>query len=675
MMNTGLADPERPRRGAGVLGRLALLLAALQFASVAAWADGIAGSWVTTEQTQIRLFSAVTGTGDLKSLPIGLEMRLKPGWKTYWRSPGDAGFPPEITFAGSQNLAKATMAYPAPHRFELFGLQTFGYGDQVVFPIDVLPTALGGALAIRAHLRYLVCEQVCIPYEADLALDLPQGPAKPSADAALFNEFGSMVPGDGRGVGLDIAAVKIVGDRLQVAATSAGGPFTAPDLLIEAPAGLGFGKPEVAFEEDRSRVRLTLPIFRDAGSPDPNASELTLTLLDGKRGMERRVTPGKFIALAASASSQPRPASHSLIAILGIALLGGLILNFMPCVLPVLVLKLTGVLEHGGSSQTAIRRSFVASAAGIVSAFLALAAVLVALKATGHSIGWGIQFQQPVFLGALAAICLVFAANLWGFFEVPLPALAGDLALAVDRTSVKHKRLGAFLTGVLATILATPCSAPLVGTAIGFALSRGAAEIFMIFAALGLGLAAPYLAIAVAPRLAAALPRPGRWMIGLKRVLGLSLAATALWLLWVMAGQTGLLARPMADAAGEDSGIAWRDFDEPGIPGLVASGKVVFVDVTADWCLTCQANKKLVLDRSPVRERLAAPNVVAERADWTQPSAVIVDYLGRHGRYGIPFNMVYGPGAPLGIPLPELLTDQSVLDALDAAGGTPGSGS
>ncbi len=675
MMNIGSADPECPRRSARRLGLLAVVLAALQFASGSARAEGIAGTWIATDQTQIRLFSAVTGTGDLKSVPLGLEMRLKPGWKTYWRSPGDAGFPPEVAFAGSQNLETAKMAFPAPHRFELFGLQTFGYGDAVVFPIDVRPKEVGGALAIKAHLRYLVCEQVCIPYEADLALDLPQGPAKPSADAALFNEFNSMVPGDGRRVGLDIADLKIVGDQLQVAAISAGDPFTAPDLLVEAPAGISFGKPEVSFEEKQFRAVLTLPIFRDAESPDPDTSELTLTLLDGKRGLERRVTPNKFAAVGAAALSQPLPVSRSLLAILGIALLGGFILNFMPCVLPVLVLKLTGVLQHGGSSQAAIRRSFVASAAGIVSAFLVLAGVLVALKGTGHAIGWGIQFQQPVFLGALAAICLVFAANLWGFFEVPLPALAGDLALAVDRASLKHKRLGAFLTGVLATILATPCSAPLVGTAIGFALSRGAVEIFLIFSVLGLGLAAPYLVIAAAPQLAAALPRPGRWMIGLKRVLGLSLTATALWLLWVMAGQTGLLMRPMAGAAQDNSGIAWQSFDKSGISGLVGSGKVVFVDVTADWCLTCQANKKLVLDRPPVRDRLTGPDIVAERADWTQPSESIVEYLGRHGRYGIPFNMVYGPGAPLGIALPELLTDEAVLDALDAARGRPESGS
>lgn len=671
-MNTAPTAVKAPRRRHDLPAFCVVFLGALMaFSGLALAQDG----WISTEQTQVRLFSAVTGTGDLKSVPLGVEMRLKPGWKTYWRSPGDAGFPPELTFVGSTNLQDAAIAFPAPHRFELFGLQTFGYGEQVVFPLDVKPAQVGAALAVKAHLRYLVCEQVCIPYEADLALDVPQGPAQPSADAALLNKFRSMVPGDGRAVGLDLAALKIAGDELQVTATSAGVPFAAPDLLVEASNGLSFGKPKVDLQDGGARAVLTLPIYHETGAPDPNTADLTLTLIDALRGLERHVVPSQFAATASTAAPLQAPASRSFLAILGIAVLGGLILNFMPCVLPVLILKLTGVLQHGGRENAAIRGSFVASAAGIVSAFLVLAAGLVALKATGHAVGWGIQFQQPVFLGILAVVCLIFAANLWGLFEVPLPALAGDLSLAADRATQNHRQLGAFLTGVLATVLATPCSAPLVGTAIGFALSRGAAEIFAIFAAMGIGLALPYLAIAAFPGLAAALPRPGRWMIGLKRILGLSLGATAVWLLWILAGQTGIVARsaPVADLGAE--AIHWQEFDEAGIPALVGGGKVVFVDVTADWCLTCQANKKLVLDQSPVRDKLGAADVVAEKADWTQPSDAISDYLGRHGRYGIPFNMVYGPGAPDGIALPELLTDQAVLEALETARGKVASGS
>jgi suppressor for copper-sensitivity B len=338
----------------------------------------------------------------------------------------------------------------------------------------------------------------------------------------------------------------------------------------------------------------------------------------------------------------------------------------MPCVLPVLVLKLTSVLGHGGGEDRQVRLSFLVTAAGIVTAFLVLAAALSGLKLAGHAIGWGIQFQQPVFLGVLAAICLLFAANLWGWFEVPLPALAGDLALAADRRAARHKMLGAFLTGIFATVLATPCSAPFVGTAIGFALSRGAGEIFAIFLAMALGLALPYLAVAAVPRMATRLPRPGRWMLWLKKLLGASMVVTAVWLAWILAGQTGLLRSAPTTTADT---VAWRSFDETAIPSLVASGKTVFIDVTADWCLTCKANKTLVIDRAPVSASLNVPGTVAMIADWTRPDPKITAYLAKFDRYGIPLNVVYGPKAPQGIALPELLTADSVLSALKQASG------
>jgi suppressor for copper-sensitivity B len=326
------------------------------------------------------------------------------------------------------------------------------------------------------------------------------------------------------------------------------------------------------------------------------------------------------------------------------------------------------VLQHGGGEDAQVRVSFLATAAGIVSAFLALAAALAGLKLAGHEIGWGIQFQQPIFLAILAAICLIFAANLWGWFEVPLPALAGDLALAADRRAGQHRTFGAFLTGVFATVLATPCSAPFVGSAVGFALSRGVGEIFAIFLVMSLGLALPYLAVAAVPGVAVMLPRPGRWMIWVKRLLGLSMAVTALWLGWVLAAQLGIWrSAPAEQAQGE--AVHWQAFDAAAIPGLVASGKTVFVDVTADWCLTCKANKTLVIDRSPVSASLNQGNVVAMVADWTKPDPAISRYLAAFNRYGIPLNVVYGPKAPEGIVLPELLSSDAVIQAIGRAQG------
>ncbi|MES1151977.1 MAG: thioredoxin family protein, partial [Dongia sp.] len=448
---------------------------------------------------------------------------------------------------------------------------------------------------------------------------------------------------------------------------------TAPDAIVEGPASLVFDKPTVALSDNGHTATLAMPVSQSKDSTLPPSGDVTLTLTDGARGLERHLAlaglaPGPLLAAQPAPGPVSEPSAPvSLLLILGIAVLGGIILNVMPCVLPVLVLKLASVVGHGGGEDRDVRLSFLATAAGIGTAFLALAAALAGLKLAGHAIGWGIQFQQPVFLGVLAALCLAFAANLWGWFEVPLPALAGDLALAADRRAAGHKMLGAFLTGIFATILATPCSAPFVGTAIGFALARGAGDIFAIFLAMALGLALPYLAIAAVPGLATRLPKPGRWMLWLKRVLGVSMAATALWLVWILAGQTGLLQR---QPAGQDETVAWRSFDAGAIPTLVASGKTVFVDVTADWCLTCKANKTLVIDRPQVSTALGAPGTVAMVADWTRPDSAISAYLARFGRYGIPLNVVYGPKAPQGIALPELLTGDAVVAALKQASGT-----
>jgi suppressor for copper-sensitivity B len=647
----------------------ATLLLALLWTCIA-HAESGAGNVVTTEQSAARLVSAVTGAGDLQTLPVGLDLTMKSGWKTYWRSPGDAGFAPEIKFDGSQNLASAKLLYPTPHRFELFGLQTFGYKDQVVYPLAVTPERPGEAVKLRAHLRYLVCAQVCIPYDADLALDIPAGPAQPSDQAPLINRFKAMVPGDGKGSGLHLTSVRVdAGNKLVVEAVSDGQNFTAPDLIVEAPSSLLFGKPNVAMSDGGRHATLILPIEKTTDSSQAARGDLTLTLTDGDRGLEAPVKLAGLGPAALLSSVAPEPAAppaSPLLLILGIALLGGLILNVMPCVLPVLVLKLTSVLQHGGGEGEHVRVSFLATAAGIVAAFLVLAASLTGLKLAGHEIGWGIQFQQPVFLAILAMICLVFAANLWGLFEVPLPALAGDLALATDRRARNHKVFGAFMTGVFATVLATPCSAPFVGTAIGFALSRGSTEIFAIFLAMSIGLALPYLAVAAAPHLAVMLPRPGRWMVWLRRVLGISMAATALWLGFILAGQLGLLrATPAQQAQGE--AVHWQAFDQAAIPDLVAQGKTVFVDVTADWCITCKANKALLIDPPPVSTLLNQGNVVAMVADWTKPDPAISRYLAHHNRYGIPLNVVYGPKAPAGIVLPEICTAETIVQAIRQA--------
>jgi suppressor for copper-sensitivity B len=607
-------------------------------------------------QSTAQLVSAVAGTGDLESIPTAIHVALQPGWKTYWRSPGDAGYPMHVDSSGSTNVARVDLAWPVPHRFELFGLQTFGYGDEVAFPLQVIPERKGEAISLKAKLRYLVCEVICVPQDAQLSLDVPAGAAMPTAAAPLVNRFASLVPQGAERLGWSVQQVALKSPtELVVDLASNGDAFVAPDAIVEGARNFYVGRPKVELSNGNREARLILPVERLNSGPELAAGDVTLTIFDGARGMETKTRPAAMLATGAASDI------GAILPVLFIALLGGLILNVMPCVLPVLMLKLTSVLDVAARERDHLRGAFLSTAAGIVASFTVLALGLIALKSAGAGIGWGIQFQQPAFLAFMALVCILFAANIWGLFEIPMPAFAGRAQLAAD-TRVSGHHAKSFFTGVLATALATPCSAPFVGTAVGFALARGPVEILAIFLALGLGLAAPYLAIAAAPELVRLLPRPGRWMRWLKGLLGITLLGTAIWLISIIGVQTGLL-------SGSTNGdrIAWTKFDEGAIAAQVADGKTVFVDVTADWCLTCQANKNLVLARGPVAARLQDEGIVAMKADWTNPDPAISAFLERHGRYGIPFNIVYGPAAPSGLKLPELLTDDAVLNALDSA--------
>jgi len=644
-------------------GALALLVLVLALTLPAFRSAGAAVSdWGRAEMVEARLVSAVDGTGTGGSVSLGLQVRLWPGWKTYWRSPGDAGLPPRLDWTGSGNLAGVDIAWPAPIRFRVFGLETFGYEHELVLPLTARLAKPGRPLALKSAVDLLVCRDICVPAHFDLALALPAGPATPSAEATLIAEAVGKVPGDGAAAGLALATVRDAsgpdGPAVEIEAT-ARRPFAEPDLFLEGEAGQAFRPPEFRFDLGNRRLTARLALLPPPAGAAPVTSftgkTLGVTLTDGARSLEARATV-----------APPAAAGPALWPMLALALLGGLILNLMPCVLPVLSMKLLALVGHGGGCERAVRGGFLASAAGIIVSFLGLAGAMIALKAAGAAAGWGIQFQQPLFLGVMMLVVAGFAANLWGLFEIPLPRAFAALA---ERRSGSGRLAAPFLTGVFATLLATPCSAPFLGTAVGFALARGPLEILAVFATLGLGLALPYLLVAGFPRLATALPRPGHWMITLRRVLGLALAGTALWLGWLLA----VSLHPPAPAAPQAQEAHWRAFDLAAVKSEVAAGHVVFVDVTADWCLTCLANKRLVLDRPEIAARLNDPTgaVVAMRADWTRPDEAISRYLAGFGRYGVPFNAVYGPAAPEGLPLPELLSREIVLGGLaKAAGGT-----
>ena len=690
-----------------------------------AWAQ-TASPWAEADKTAVRLISATNSIGDTDRIKLGLHFRMKDGWKVYWRNAGDAGYPPTPDWSASENIDNVTISWPAPERFQILGFNSLGYRDEVVLPLDMKLKHPDTPTAARVTVDYLTCKDICIPIEESLEIILPSGPASPSPEGHLIGRFAAKVPGSGDGVGLKLKNAKVFGPvpsnpdeavlRVTIASADA---LNKPDIFVEDPGGLVFSKPSVRIEPDGKKAVFDVPVsglkFTKAKL---TGSDLTLTFVDKSLAAEFRATPvnGGADLPSSVARALEREDTTSLWTVIGLALLGGMILNLMPCVLPVLSIKLLGAVGHGGRDNAPVRLSFVASAAGIVASFLVLASALIGLKAAGATIGWGIQFQSPWFLIAMTILVTLFACNLWGFFEVHLPGWVMD---RTENLSPKRSGLtGNFLTGAFATLLATPCSAPFLGTAVGFALARGPVEIVVIFSALGIGLATPYLTVAAFPRLVTKLPKPGRWMFILRRVLGFALAATGVWLLSVLAAEVGwetaalvsgiifaiglilyLLSRGMprprtalasvsflaalavmtpqisiqaapqtiATENVEALDSTWQPFDEKAIPTLVAQGKTVFVDVTAEWCITCKANKRLVLSDPSIVERLKEENIIAMQADWTLPDDRISNFLARFGRYGIPFNVAYGPGVPRGMTLPEILSKDRVLAVLDEA--------
>ena len=694
--------------------RSATLLGLLVFAAAGRPAKAAATDWVNEPHGAARLISAVEATGSSTEVDVGLELRLTPGWHTYWRSPGDAGIPPAIDWKGSENFAGAEIAWPAPKRLpSVGGLETVGYEGGVVLPVAVRLAQPGAPLHLHAEVDYASCKDICIPYHASLNLALPSGLARPGAEAPLLAEAHAHVPADLSAAQLDLlgAAVESKSGNaiLSVRLASTGVPFSSPDLFIERLQKGAPGRPETTLSDAGKTVTLRVPIAGEPATAIAGKS-LRVTVVGGARAAEAEITPvlGSLPQLAADTGR---------IAILGLALLGGLILNLMPCVLPVLSLKLLALAGYAGAERRAARLGLLATAAGVIVSFGILAASLILLKAAGSAIGWGIQFQQPWFLAGMALVTTLFATSLWGWAPIVLPTGIAD---AIGSVRSRGRFTNAFLMGGFATLLAASCSAPFVGTAIGFALARSPTDVALVFGALGLGMAAPFLAVAAFPGFNRYLPRPGRWMMWLERVLALALLGTAVWLLSVLGLEAGtepalvaggllalllavlawrrrrpdVLAKhslgavaiglavvavlvpslrgeavsPKATGAQAEAG-QWQPFDEVSLRGMVASGKTVLVDVTAAWCLTCKANEFTVLDRSPVVDRLRDPRVVAMRADWTRADPRITAYLQSFGRYGVPLDVVYGPSAPQGIPLPELLTSGVVMDAFARAGG------
>jgi suppressor for copper-sensitivity B len=531
----------------------------------------------------------------------------------------------------------------------------------------------------------------------------------------------------------------------------------ATGLAVEVPAGwsaseVRYPEPDLArfaFAEEplavyAGRVRLFFDLAVPADAPAA-AAKLRATLryqaCDDKsclppveRAAELRLEIGgagapihaDLFAAGPAAPEPPRagaagaaPAGpRGLAVILLLGVVGGLILNAMPCVLPILSLKVFGLVRSAAGGRRHVRVGALATAAGILVSFWALAGAAIAAKAAGSAVGWGVQFQRPGFVAFLAAVILFFSLNLWGLFEIQLP---GRLATAAGEGG-REGVAGHFVSGLFATLMATPCSAPFLGTAVGFALAQRAPTVAAVFTAIGLGMALPYLVLAAAPDAARLLPRPGAWMETVKGVMGFLLAGALVWLLYVLANQiaperlalveSALLASALGvwlasrarlgstarrlwggvaialaagaialaagagpavrqvEAAGDPGRIAWQDWDAAEAVRLAATGTPVLLDITADWCVTCKVNERLILETPEVRAALARYGVVPMKADWTRRNDAIGDFLASHGRYGIPFYMLYRPGREPRV-LPELLTKDLVLAALEDAAAPP----
>jgi suppressor for copper-sensitivity B len=677
--------------------------ASLVFAGTSLAQTGVPPLDISTELVVGEVFT----DGDPYSGWIGVRVRLGDGWKIYWKAPGDAGVPPEFDWSASSNLATATVQWPAPHRTSMLGVESIGYAGEVVFPVRIEVVDADFDTHVDLKLTLFACSTICVREERRLKADLSRL-SYPDAQS-LIDEWREKVPAE-RSASLAISSMEILHSkppRLRVEATAAA-PLRHPDLFVTStPPGIYAARPDITVSD--SRAVLTA-VLQGEAADFLRPFDLAATLVDGPRAVEAMMSSGGSPAVLASVGATPADGERdstswwSVIAMAGVA---GLILNLMPCVFPVLSLKLLSFVGNAQGGRREVRAGFLASAAGVVVSFLVLASALAALKAAGATVGWGIQFQQPLFLAAMAVVVALFAANLLGFFELALPS---RLMNAIAGPRMRSPMVAQFANGFVSTLLATPCSAPFVGTAVGFALSRGSFEVYGVFAAMGVGMASPYLVAACVPGITTILPRPGPWMLWLRRAMAVPMLGMAAWLVSLVAATAGPVfasvmaaglviallllwhraAHPSphaiiavscalglagtsfliagartADVSGTETvGIQWHRFGE--LDALVQSGHTVFLDITADWCVTCKVNKVVVVNDREIVRRLAS-DVVAVRADWTRPDPRIATYLKSFGRYGIPFNVVFGPDAPQGIVLPELLTRTAVLSAFAAS--------
>ena len=698
---------------------VAILLAAAAAFGIAASASAqVTASSPHAEGTILLERSAAT-PGD--TFLGALRLRMAEGWHVYWINPGDSGLPPTATWSSSPEVTAGEFRFPTPHAIPLATLMNYGYEDEVILPFEVKiapEAAIGSQLTLGAKFEYLICADICIPEDVTLSTSLPVA-ATPSADAAASSEIAETLPTipvalTGQAVverSGDNFKIGIVDDSLATAVASAKWirffPYGA-DILHAAPQTVRTGLDGVSIEL-KANTMFAKPGEQDLGGI------IGIETADGElRGWEARATPGAVPAsvstvvfsAAAAAAETPALPIDQLLVVLGFAFLGGLVLNLMPCVLPVLTIKAASIVNHAHNPKEA-RAHGVAYLAGVVVCFAAIGAVLIALKAAGDtSAGLGFQLQYSWVVALFALVMFAVGLNMLGVFEMgaSLMNVGGGLA---DRGGTS----GAFFTGLLAAFVGAPCVGPFMAGAVGAAMVQPAPIVMLLFVTMGLGLAAPFLILSFTPALAKVLPKPGKWMITFKQVLAFPMFATALWLLWVLAAQAGsdgvvlalagaivlafgiwlggkigskamgrvaaglvivlgfMLAPIAMNLPKAEAKVAAQDWSVEQVSQLQSEGRVIFVDFTAKWCVTCQVNKGAMYDPA-VQQTFADLEVVFLEADWTNKDSVIAEELKRHGAGGVPLYLVYPAGGGPPKKFDGLLTPAMIQQAVREAAGS-----
>ena len=638
---------------------------------------------------------------------IGVHYRMAPDWHIYWKYPGDAGIPTKIDWKLPPGFSVGELRWPVPTLEKEPGdMEVFAYPDEVLLfaQVQAPATLPEGPVRIGARSDWLVCDKSCVPGSAELSLTLPAGDAKPSADAPLFERFARLTPGPLP----EELQVKFAREGKELRLTVEGQLGAQPIRFYPVPppdVTLGHGVVTgntISFEvqSESEPVQQVPGILLVGAGPSQRA-------FDVNGGSSAAPGPVAAVRSAGLPGSAGGTGVLAFLQALLFGFVGGLILNVMPCVLPVISLKIFGFVSEAGHETGKVVRLALAFVAGVMACFLALAVAVCALRAAGGQVGWGFQFQDYRFVFAVALMVFAFALNLFGIFEFSVSARAtGGLA----RLAGGQGYGAAFFQGVFATVLATPCTAPFLGTASAFAFAQPAWVMVLVFVAIGAGLASPYFVLACKPGWLRLLPKPGAWMLRVKQFFGFLLLATLLWLLWIagqLKGVNGIITlsaallvvailawvkgsflTPFASrltkaggaaamvatlvAAGlvyravtAPSQLTWREFSLKNLETALASGRPVFVDFTADWCITCKANERFAIDTPAVRNAVARKNVVLLRADWTHGDEAITALLRQHGRAGVPMYLFY-PGGRDRPPvlLPELITSQTVLNVL-----------